>query len=248
MHLQCRRWHPWQRWRSAPESAGQQWWTRTGRRSAESPEDTHTHTDTHNVKKMDTIIYGTQIHFILKCLHLMQGNLYLVTAQRGGKKICGFSFREDFIISVSMFHINHWDWYKAASSSSLDYSAAVALVTALYLATPLLDGYRRWCSRWGNFLCWMWHHLNLAAFHSFASSLVRRQLGRSSPLWGSPLCNTLLSHMGFFSLLSLSFLPGAPAETGSKRWRSSETAQTGWEVGRWRSCTWRSWWRSSERK
>lgn len=106
----------------------------------------HTHTDTHkhthSVKKMDTIIYGTQIHFILKCLHFMQGNLYLVTTQQWGKKICGFSFREDFIISVSMFHINHWDWYKAASSSSLDYSAAVALVTALYLATPLLDGYR----------------------------------------------------------------------------------------------------------
>lgn len=57
-----------------------------------------------------------------------------------------------------------------------------------------------------------------------------------------------VSFFVFFFSLSLSFLPGAPAETGSKRWRSSETAQTGWEVRRWRSCTWRSWWRWSERK
>lgn len=139
------------------------------------------------------------------------------------------------------FHVSHntpWDWYKAASSSSLDYSAAVALVLALYLATSLCN------SRWGNFLCWMWHHLNLTVFHSFVSSFVRRQLGTDTP---DHSCATPCPHRVLL-FLTLSFLPGAPGETGSRRWRSSETARTGWEVGRWRRCTWRSWWRSSERK
>lgn len=45
--------------------------------------DTQTHTPK---KKMDTIIYGTHTDFILKCPHLMQGNLCHVTTQRGGEK------------------------------------------------------------------------------------------------------------------------------------------------------------------
>lgn len=59
------------------------------------------------------------------------------------------------------------------------------------------------------------------------------------------------SHSQFVPLLfltRLSSLPGAPAGTGSRRWQSSGTAQTSWVVGRWRSCTWRFWWRLSEKK
>lgn len=102
----------------------------------------HTHTNTHSVKKNghNNLWYADPFYFEMSPSYAGQPVSCDNTTR--GEKICGFSFQEYFIISDSMFCINHWDWYKAASSFSLDYSAAVALVTALYLATPLLDGYR----------------------------------------------------------------------------------------------------------
>lgn len=101
---------------------------------------THGHTQTHTQCKENghnNLWYTDPFYFEMSPSYAGQ-SVSCDNTTRG--KICGFSFREDFIIS--MFRINHWDWYKAASSCSLDYSAAVSLVTALYLATLLLDGYR----------------------------------------------------------------------------------------------------------
>lgn len=104
---------------------------------------THGHTQTHTQCKKNGhnhLWYANPFYFEMSPSYAGQPVSCDNTTR--GKKICGFSFQEDFIISDSMFHNNHWDWYKAASSLSLDYSAAVALVAALYLATPLLDSYR----------------------------------------------------------------------------------------------------------
>lgn len=98
-------------------------------------------------------------------------------------------------------------------------------------------------------------------FSERTAPLWRRALAKKIPSlshqWPALFCYRLTTRWA--QMLVLTFvhvpvkhgrcsLPEAPAETGSRHWRSSGTAQKGSAVGRWRSCTLRSWWRWSGQK
>lgn len=93
--------------------------------------------------------------------------------------------------------------------------------------------------------CWV-----SARFHCDKQHLLKK-IASQLPHWPASCCYRLITRSAQMLVLTSACvpakcgrwsLPEAPAERGSRHWRSSGTVQTGSAVGRWRSCTLRSWW------